>query len=164
VRAPDLPAGAARALQAAEGSDWFWWFGDDQDSGSDQDFDDLFRAHLRSALQLAGKPPLGDLEQHIVPHAVIWTFSAQVEVLGPADRLVVRTHCPGTLDWWSAAGDGSAELTPVGGVMAGLSRYEKAIGPFGSSKEVTFRFRCQHASCSGHEPCCGAGTHKAQIQ
>jgi hypothetical protein len=35
---------AFQALYAAEGSDWFWWFGEDQDSGNDGEFDDLFMA------------------------------------------------------------------------------------------------------------------------
>ncbi len=33
----------------AEGSDWFWWYGDDHSSDHDADFDDLFRRHLRNA-------------------------------------------------------------------------------------------------------------------
>jgi len=33
-------------MYLAEGSDWFWWFGDDQDSGQDSYFDEAFRALL----------------------------------------------------------------------------------------------------------------------
>ena len=44
-----------RALLAAEGSDWFWWFGSDPESGHDFDFDTLFRAHLANAYRALGK-------------------------------------------------------------------------------------------------------------
>ena len=30
----------------AEGSDWFWWYGDDQDSSVDEYFDKAFRTLL----------------------------------------------------------------------------------------------------------------------
>ncbi len=33
-------------MYLAEGSDWFWWYGDDQDSGQDSYFDEGFRALL----------------------------------------------------------------------------------------------------------------------
>ncbi|MBC7169743.1 hypothetical protein H5T54_02240 [Candidatus Bipolaricaulota bacterium] len=45
---------ALRALYAAEGSDWFWWYGDDQDSGTDDLFDWLFKTHLVAAYRAAG--------------------------------------------------------------------------------------------------------------
>jgi hypothetical protein len=32
----------------AEGSDWFWWYGDDHSSDQDLEFDALFRSHLQS--------------------------------------------------------------------------------------------------------------------
>jgi len=35
-------------MYLAEGSDWFWWYGTDQDSGQDQYFDTGFRALLRN--------------------------------------------------------------------------------------------------------------------
>ena len=48
------------ALFAAEGSDWFWWFGEDQGSEWDPELDELFRTHLRRAYEAAGLPaPLG---------------------------------------------------------------------------------------------------------
>lgn len=39
------------ALSAAEGSDWFWWYGDDFYSHFSDDFDALFRQHLRNVYQ-----------------------------------------------------------------------------------------------------------------
>jgi alpha-amylase/alpha-mannosidase (GH57 family) len=39
----------------AEGSDWFWWYGDDHSSEHDLAFDDLFRRHLRNAYRALGK-------------------------------------------------------------------------------------------------------------
>ena len=40
----------------AEGSDWFWWYGDDHSSEHDLEFDDLFRRHLRNVYQMLGQP------------------------------------------------------------------------------------------------------------
>jgi len=42
------------ALLAAEGSDWFWWFGDDQNApGGDEPFDEAFRTHLANVYRYA---------------------------------------------------------------------------------------------------------------
>jgi alpha-amylase/alpha-mannosidase (GH57 family) len=52
-------AAAARAREevlVAEGSDWFWWYGDDHSSAHDLEFDDLFRRHLRNVYNLLQKP------------------------------------------------------------------------------------------------------------
>ena len=40
---------------AAEGSDWFWWYGKDQDSGADVVFDTNFRLHLENVYRYAIK-------------------------------------------------------------------------------------------------------------
>ncbi len=53
------PASLARAREEvliAEGSDWFWWYGDDHSSAHDLEFDDLFRRHLRNAYRLLHRP------------------------------------------------------------------------------------------------------------
>ena len=46
---PEARGRALEELLIAEGSDWFWWYGDDHSSDHDADFDDLFRRHLRNA-------------------------------------------------------------------------------------------------------------------
>ncbi|HXC61552.1 MAG TPA: glycoside hydrolase family 57 protein [Nitrospiria bacterium] len=46
---------AWEAIYAAEGSDWFWWYGDDFSSSNDEEFDRLFRAHLASAFRHLGQ-------------------------------------------------------------------------------------------------------------
>ncbi len=55
-RAPDGP-GKERALESilvAEGSDWYWWFGEEHSSALDREFDALFRRHLLNACEFAG--------------------------------------------------------------------------------------------------------------
>ncbi|MGA9121233.1 MAG: hypothetical protein WB699_17840, partial [Bacteroidota bacterium] len=43
-------------MYAAEGSDWFWWYGDDQTApGGDKPFDVAFLTHLRNVYFFAGK-------------------------------------------------------------------------------------------------------------
>jgi len=60
--AADL-AQARRLLYAAEGSDWFWWYGDDFQSELALEFDGLFRALVVRACQLSGAPlPVEALE------------------------------------------------------------------------------------------------------
>ncbi len=61
--APDAAAEAFDALLAAEGSDWFWWYGDDHSSAHDRDFDALFRRHLRRAWRAMGQEPPDELHQ-----------------------------------------------------------------------------------------------------
>ncbi|MSP11680.1 MAG: glycoside hydrolase [Chloroflexi bacterium] len=53
---PEALQRARENIYAAEGSDWFWWYGSDQDSGNDQDFDQQFRAYLRQVYQDLGEP------------------------------------------------------------------------------------------------------------
>lgn len=43
-------------MYLAEGSDWFWWYGADQDSGQDSYFDEGFRALLRGVYESLGEP------------------------------------------------------------------------------------------------------------
>lgn len=44
---PNIEA-ARRELFICEGSDWFWWYGEPNDSGRDNIFDYLFREHLKN--------------------------------------------------------------------------------------------------------------------
>lgn len=47
---------ALEHLLAAEGSDWFWWYGDDFSTPFAAEFDRLFRAHLMGAYRAMGLP------------------------------------------------------------------------------------------------------------
>ena len=53
-RQKDLDA-AREELYAAEGSDWFWWYGDRFSTDNDPVFDELFRAHLKNVYLLLGE-------------------------------------------------------------------------------------------------------------
>ena len=52
---------AWEAIFTAEGSDWFWWYGDDQSSGDDGKFDLMLKAHLITAYTTIGETPPQDL-------------------------------------------------------------------------------------------------------
>jgi alpha-amylase/alpha-mannosidase (GH57 family) len=59
---------AWEALYAAEGSDWFWWFGEGHSSNQDAMFDRLFREHLCALYQALGEPIPDSLQQEVEPH------------------------------------------------------------------------------------------------
>ena len=46
-----------RALAAAEGSDWFWWYGDEHPTEFAVEFDALFRGHLSNVYRHLGQEP-----------------------------------------------------------------------------------------------------------
>ncbi len=58
----DVARAAWRSIHAAEGSDWFWWYGESCVSREEPEFDALFRAHLRYVYECIGSH---------VPHAVL---------------------------------------------------------------------------------------------
>lgn len=56
------------ALYAAEGSDWFWWFGEGHSSNQDAIFDQLFREHLIAIYQALNEPVPAELTQPVETH------------------------------------------------------------------------------------------------
>ncbi|MBI5484579.1 MAG: glycoside hydrolase [Deltaproteobacteria bacterium] len=54
-----------RSLYAAEGSDWFWWYGDDHFSPHSDRFDYLFRQHLMNIYRLLEQEPPRELLEPI---------------------------------------------------------------------------------------------------
>ena len=59
-------ANAQDYIYLAEGSDWFWWYGTDQDSGQDSYFDQGFRELLKSVYISLGQEPPAFLEVAII--------------------------------------------------------------------------------------------------
>lgn len=163
---PETHPDAFEALYRAEGSDWFWWFGEDQDSGNDAAFDDLFRMHLKNVYRGLELDPPSDLDRPIVSRDVIWTFTDPVDRVAPKNRLVVQTNCPGELTWRLGDEEPRTEaLSPVGGVMAGVRRHHKILGPFEDvSGPLRFRFRCTHRDCDGEGLCCRMEEHTVHIE
>jgi alpha-amylase/alpha-mannosidase (GH57 family) len=47
---------AREEILIAEGSDWFWWYGDDHSSEHDLAFDELFRRHVRNVYRALDQP------------------------------------------------------------------------------------------------------------
>ena len=94
---------AFQELLIAEGSDWFWWYGDDHSSDHDLEFDDLFRRHLRNVYQMLGQP---------IPEELFVTniSTSQVPLSVVAAR---RAACIPVLDGESTS---YFEWLPAGGV------------------------------------------------
>ncbi|MBN2227069.1 MAG: hypothetical protein JW763_06860 [candidate division Zixibacteria bacterium] len=56
---------AWRQIHIAEGSDWCWWFGDEHIGAHNDQFDKLFRKHLRSVYSVLGVEPPQSLNKPI---------------------------------------------------------------------------------------------------
>lgn len=140
---------AFEALFAAEGSDWFWWYGNDQDSGRDDEFDALFRAHVRAAYLLAGLSPPAALGASSLPPRVIWSPTHKVRQLPPLSSLSVHVNCPGAVRFrFDSGAEQRQALRPVGGVMAGTSHFEAQLPPAPpGTAQVYFRFSCERPGC-----------------
>lgn len=52
----DVKTRAWEEIYAAEGSDWFWWFGEPNNSAHDDMFDEQFRLRLQNVYKLLGEP------------------------------------------------------------------------------------------------------------
>jgi alpha-amylase/alpha-mannosidase (GH57 family) len=85
------------AIWAAEGSDWFWWFGYGHSSSQDALFDQLFREHLQALYTSLGEaipaPLLHPLERHDEPGNRV-----------PRDIMQPKIDGTGGDEEWSRAG------------------------------------------------------------
>ncbi len=59
---------AWESLYAAEGSDWFWWFGEGHSSNQDAMFDQLFREHVAGIYKALNEPVPPEVLQPIEDH------------------------------------------------------------------------------------------------
>jgi alpha-amylase/alpha-mannosidase (GH57 family) len=110
-------AALARAydeLLIAEGSDWFWWFGDDFVTESAAEFDALFRDRLRAACRYLGAEPPLSLRSPI-------SHQARQEVAGEAGSTpeallhpTIDGHTPVYGEW---SGAGSLPANPSRSAM-----------------------------------------------
>jgi hypothetical protein len=103
-------ARAREEILVAEGSDWFWWYGDDHSSAHDAEFDDLFRRHLRNAYKLLQKPAPDEL------------FISNISSAAPPDQTDPAGLVAPTLDgeetsYFEWLGAGALEVRDVSGAM-----------------------------------------------
>jgi len=91
-------AGGGRepSLLLAEGSDWFWWLGDDNPTELAPLYDEIFRTHLADACDQAGIEPPVDLAHPLKTHTS-----------GPLEESSVSAlrHCPIKHCWTIIAPD-----------------------------------------------------------
>ncbi len=74
---------AWRELYRAEGSDWFWWYGDDHSSPSDPEFDRLFRAHLERIYRLLGVEPPAAITEPLLVNRVVSPDAEPTGLISP---------------------------------------------------------------------------------
>ena len=95
------PATLEQVLQLvyfAEGSDWFWWYGADQNSGSDENFDRQFRGYLEQIYGLLGVPVPDFVRVPVIPQ------NPQPADREPADLLSVIANGVAAPGEWDPAG------------------------------------------------------------
>jgi alpha-amylase/alpha-mannosidase (GH57 family) len=92
-------------MMIAEGSDWFWWFGDTHSSALDQEFDELYRIHLKNVYRALDREP-PDYLNHSVASAVEQGqphFTEPVEPIRPViDGCVIRPDGWNPEEWKQA--------------------------------------------------------------
>ena len=80
---PETAEHVMEHIYAAEGSDWFWWYGEPFNTDFDPVFDLLFRQHLIRVYELLGRPVPGELKQPITGKGVFTPELAPVDALSP---------------------------------------------------------------------------------
>jgi alpha-amylase/alpha-mannosidase (GH57 family) len=114
-RVPD-DSPAWEPMLAAEGSDWFWWFGEPFHSAEDALFDRLFRAQLEAVYRALGEPPPHELSQ-----PVAGTAASATESTGPRAMISPRIGGTSAYAWRDAA----VYEPPRGAAMATVPLVER---------------------------------------
>jgi len=79
----DTLAAVMDAIYTAEGSDWFWWYGADQDSGDDMSFDLQFRRTLQRVYELMGEEVPTFLKVPVIPQRAVAPVAGASAVITP---------------------------------------------------------------------------------
>jgi len=101
----DALAKAMDFMYLAEGSDWFWWYGADQESGQDSYFDQGFRELLKSVYTSLGEPTPMFLDAAIIQPQPV---AASVPLMGSGTPEVDGEGKDEAWNWAAVyAGDGA---------------------------------------------------------
>jgi alpha-amylase/alpha-mannosidase (GH57 family) len=114
-------ARAREELLVAEGSDWFWWYGDDHSSEHDLEFDDLFRRHLRNVYRALDKPVPEEL---FVTNITTEPPTTVAQAPSGFVRAVLDGEVTSYFEWLGA---GSLELRTAAGSMHQVSDAAQAL-------------------------------------
>jgi hypothetical protein len=104
-----------RSLYAAQGSDWFWWYGDDHFSPHSDRFDRLFRQHLLHIYHLLGQDPPRALLEPIKKKSPAGLIREPAAFIDPD----INGRTSGYFEWLAA---GLYDLTRQGSAMHSSDR------------------------------------------
>ncbi|MCP4229248.1 MAG: hypothetical protein GY771_03755 [bacterium] len=145
---------AMEHILIAEGSDWFWWFGDDHGSDADADFDGLFRDNLKAVYRELEQNPPPELNEPITPRRVVWSGDMPV-ARSRGDVFAVRWGVPGLVrcgvSGWQNVRD--VPLRPTAGVMGSQISYFAAdlLRVSDDMQTIEFTFRGADSEWSGRD-------------
>ncbi|MDD5449232.1 MAG: glycoside hydrolase family 57 protein [Candidatus Omnitrophica bacterium] len=100
---------AWKEIYIAEGSDWNWWYGPQNSSANDAEFDNIYRRHLSNVYKLIGQQPPERLKMPIISKAARPVRSAR-GLLSPVIDGLDTTY----YEWLEAA---CFDVATTGGTM-----------------------------------------------
>ena len=131
----DRIAEAKRWLLSAEGSDWFWWYGDDFQTDNAAEFDALFRERLTRAAALVGEPAPPRLAEPLSRQAGAQTPPAAASILPIA---LIHPQIDGRADSYTKwLGAGVVEPSGSRGAMYQTASQMRSL-QFGCDLETFF--------------------------
>jgi alpha-amylase/alpha-mannosidase (GH57 family) len=136
----DTLAQAMMTMYIAEGSDWFWWYGADQSSGADDNFDRQFRSYLEQIYTTIGQEVPDFVYVPVIPQ------TAQEPDRQPADLLSAAIDGAAGEGEWDSAGYYVADEALAGG-LSGIyygfdqtTLYLRLDSPGGFADGTTYGF------------------------
>ena len=114
-------ARAREEMLIAEGSDWFWWYGDDHSSDHDREFDELFRRHVQNVYRALELP----IPEELLVSNI--TTAAPDVVIEPPTGFIAPVIDGEATSYFEWVGAGSVDVTRTAGAMHQVSERESGI-------------------------------------
>lgn len=114
-------ARAREEMLIAEGSDWFWWYGDDHSSDHDREFDELFRRHVQNVYRALGLAVPGEL---LVSNITTQPPDVRIEPPTGFVHPVIDGEATSYFEW---VGAGSVDIVSTAGAMHQVSERDDKV-------------------------------------
>jgi alpha-amylase/alpha-mannosidase (GH57 family) len=108
---------AMQEIYAAEGSDWFWWYGSDFVTDNDLIFDELFRTHLQNVYRICGVSIPDVLKTNICRSEVASEVRKPTDLITPTIDGLITSYYE-----WAGAG-----VYEAGRNMGAMYRSERCV-------------------------------------